>query len=42
MKARDTGTLQSADGLELYYQRWGPEREPRASIAIQHGLGGHI
>jgi len=36
-----TGTLQSADGLELYYQRWSPEREPRASIAIQHGLGGH-
>jgi alpha-beta hydrolase superfamily lysophospholipase len=36
-----TGTLQSADGLQLYYQRWGPEPEPRASIAIQHGIGGH-
>lgn len=36
-----TGTLQSADGLELYYQRWYPEPEPLASIAIQHGIGGH-
>lgn len=36
-----TGMFRSADGLELYYQRWSPERETRASIAIQHGLGGH-
>ncbi|MCL7454981.1 MAG: lysophospholipase [Anaerolineae bacterium] len=36
-----TGTLQSADGLELYYQRWYPDTEPRARIAILHGIGGH-
>lgn len=38
---QSTGTLRSADGLELCYQRWGPERAPRASIAILHGIGGH-
>ena len=36
-----TGTLESADGLELFYQRWRPEGAPRASLAILHGLGGH-
>jgi alpha-beta hydrolase superfamily lysophospholipase len=36
-----TGTLQSADGLELFYQRWHPDGAPRASLAILHGLGGH-
>lgn len=36
-----TGSLHSADRLELFYQRWQPEGAPRASLAILHGLGGH-
>ncbi|HIE38300.1 MAG TPA: alpha/beta hydrolase [Anaerolineales bacterium] len=35
------GTFQGAGGLELYYQRWRPEREPRAVLAIVHGFGEH-
>jgi alpha-beta hydrolase superfamily lysophospholipase len=28
-------------GLELYSQRWLPEREPRAAIMLVHGVGEH-
>ena len=35
------GKIISTDGLELYYQRWHPGIEPRASVAILHGIGGH-
>jgi hypothetical protein len=34
-----TGTLQSAYGLELYYQRRYPDAAPRLSITILHGSG---
>ena len=37
----NTGNLLSADGIELYYQRWYPDSAPRAAIAILHGIGGH-
>jgi len=35
------GTFQAAGGLELYYQKWQPERAPRAILAIVHGFGEH-
>ena len=38
---RSSGTLRSADGLGLYYRKWSQEAEPRGSIAILHGIGGH-
>jgi alpha-beta hydrolase superfamily lysophospholipase len=35
------GRFAGAGGLELYYQRWLPGAEPRASVALVHGLGEH-
>ena len=35
------GRFAGAGGLELYYQRWLPEAEPRASVALVHGVGEH-
>jgi len=35
------GTFQGFGGLELYYQRWRPEGEPKAVLAIVHGFGEH-
>jgi alpha-beta hydrolase superfamily lysophospholipase len=35
------GTFHGQDGVELYYQRWRPERSPRAVLAIVHGFGEH-
>ncbi|OQY19260.1 MAG: alpha/beta hydrolase [Chloroflexi bacterium] len=37
----DEGTFDGYGGLELYYQRWRPEGEPKAILAIVHGLGEH-
>ena len=35
------GIFRGADGIELYYQCWRPERETRATLAIIHGHGEH-
>lgn len=35
------GTFSGFGGLELYYQRWRPEGEPKAALAIVHGFGEH-
>jgi len=35
------GTFNGCGGLELYYQRWRPEGEPKAVLAIVHGFGEH-
>jgi alpha-beta hydrolase superfamily lysophospholipase len=35
----EEGTFKSADGLDLYYQNWLPEGEPKAMIVIIHGMG---
>jgi alpha-beta hydrolase superfamily lysophospholipase len=35
------GTFQSFDGINLYEHWWHPEREPRASIILVHGLQEH-
>jgi alpha-beta hydrolase superfamily lysophospholipase len=35
------GKFKSSDGLELYYQAWKPENEPRAVFAVVHGYGEH-
>jgi len=35
------GTFRGAGAIELYYQRWRPERDPRAVLAIVHGFGEH-
>ncbi|MCY1075957.1 alpha/beta hydrolase [Archangium lansingense] len=34
-------TVESAGGLRLYYQAWRPPQEPRAVVAIIHGIGEH-
>jgi alpha-beta hydrolase superfamily lysophospholipase len=34
-------TFSGFGGLELYYQRWRPEGEPKATLAIVHGFGEH-
>ncbi len=34
-------TFSGFGGLELYYQRWRPEEEPKAALAIVHGFGEH-
>lgn len=34
-------TFKSADGLDLYYQNWLAEGEPKAVIVIVHGMGEH-
>ena len=35
------GIFKTRDGLELYYQTWQPEGEPKAVFAIAHGYGEH-
>ena len=35
------GTFPGVGGLELYYQKWLPERAPLAILAIVHGFGEH-
>jgi len=35
------GIFRGADGIGLCYQRWRPEREARATLAIVHGHGEH-
>ncbi len=40
MKTRDWGWT-STDGLELFAQSWEPEQEPKAVVALVHGLGEH-
>jgi len=37
----EEGRFAGAGGLELYYQWWCPEAEPRASVALVHGVGEH-
>ncbi len=37
----DEGTFNGYEGLELYYQRWRPEGEPKAVLPIVHGFGEH-
>jgi alpha-beta hydrolase superfamily lysophospholipase len=34
-------TFKGAGGLSLYYQSWHPQGQPKAVIAIVHGLGSH-
>lgn len=34
-------TFSGCGGLELYYQRWRPEGEPKTALAIVHGFGEH-
>ncbi len=34
-------TFKSADGLDLFYQSWLPDGEPKAVIVIVHGMGEH-
>ena len=31
------GTFQGVAGLELYYQRWGPDKDHRAILAPEKG-----
>ena len=35
------GTFNGYKGLELYYQRWRPEGEPKAVLPVVHGFGEH-
>jgi alpha-beta hydrolase superfamily lysophospholipase len=35
----EEGTFTSADGLDLYYQHWLPEGEPKAVMVLVHGMG---
>ena len=34
-------SLQSKDGLNLYFQNWAPDEDPLGVICIVHGLGEH-
>lgn len=36
-----TGTFAATNGLTLHYQSWRPAGEPRATLILIHGLGGH-
>ncbi len=36
-----TGTFKGEGATELYYQRWRPEGQPRAALAVIHGFGEH-
>ena len=38
---QDEGTFSGWEGLELYYQCWRPDGEPKATLAIVHGFGEH-
>lgn len=35
------GKFGAFDGLELYFQKWVPDGDPRANLAFVHGIGGH-
>ncbi len=35
------GTFKGAGGLELFEQHWRPDGEPRAVVALVHGIGEH-
>jgi alpha-beta hydrolase superfamily lysophospholipase len=35
------GSFIGAEGIELYYQSWSPDSEPKAFVAIVHGVGEH-
>jgi len=35
------GTFSGFGELELYYQHWRPEKEPKATLAVVHGFGEH-
>ena len=35
------GTFDGFEGLELYYQRWQPDGEAKAVLAVTHGFGEH-
>ena len=35
----EEATYKGVDGLDLYYQSWLPEGEPKAVIVIVHGMG---
>ena len=35
------GTFKSQDRLDLYYQSWLPDGDPKAAIVIVHGMGEH-
>ncbi len=37
----EEGHFAGAGGLELYWQSWRPETEPRAVVALVHGVGEH-
>jgi alpha-beta hydrolase superfamily lysophospholipase len=37
----EEGTFNGADGLELFYQSWLPDGDPKATIVIVHGMGEH-
>jgi alpha-beta hydrolase superfamily lysophospholipase len=37
----DEGHFNGLGGIELYYQRWLPETDPRAVVALVHGVGEH-
>lgn len=37
----EEGHFRTHDGLELYRQAWLPEGEPRANLAVIHGVGEH-
>jgi alpha-beta hydrolase superfamily lysophospholipase len=34
-------TLQTADGIAMFYQEWRPDTRPRAVVSLVHGLGEH-
>ncbi len=35
------GIIQRGPGQDLYYQRWSPDQDPKASLIIVHGFGEH-
>ncbi len=35
------GTFKSTDGLDLFYQSWLPDGDPKATVVIVHGMGEH-
>jgi len=37
----DEGRFRTLDGLQLFWQRWAPDEEPRAAVVIVHGVGEH-
>ena len=37
----DEGRFRTLDGLQLFWQRWAPDEEPRAVVVIVHGVCEH-